>query len=178
MSGNRVITAGMQGMAAKNPLYRHPDPLDRTMPLNRFDCIRGAGRIESAGVCSHGRRDEPFVEAKKKQDHPGTPALVPASKWRRFFMSASTSLYVGNGCVLVIEEEYRKTSASGFDSCFNRGRRIALLTLYASRRSLLRRFRSTALFRLPGAVNPTPDLDPSRSLNRSSARTRQWRYFP
>jgi len=62
---NRIITAGMPGMAFPDPLQPQYKSLEKRMGAQGFNGILGAGGIESAGRRKQ-RRQERLVKTNQK----------------------------------------------------------------------------------------------------------------
>src|SRR5690242_7807129 len=66
--GNRIVSAGTERIAARDALRRQPYALDRPMFLERFDGVRGAAWIITAGRRKQ-RAQRDLVAADQKNQH-------------------------------------------------------------------------------------------------------------
>lgn len=133
--GNGIETAGVQRMAARQPLQTHPYAPPRPMPRNRFRHVIAARRMESAGWRQQ-RRYAPLVKPQHQDDQP---------PHREITLSTSE---INSACEAASAARRRfQTIRHAGSSLCNRRR-----TTSRSRRRA--RFRTTALPSAFGVVKP------------------------
>jgi hypothetical protein len=149
---DRVETAGMKGMAARQAAETHPNTANRTVSLHRFAHIIRTSGIEAARGWQQRRKNQ-FI----RPQHPDHEPL----QWRN---RRSTSLAIcGKGASRAFRRGLMTMEHCGFSR--SRPERTA------SRKRRLRRFRTTADPSARGTVKPI--RGPGRLSGPSSSRTQK-----
>jgi hypothetical protein len=159
---NRVVTAGVTRVAPTDPADAHPAPLQQSVPVDRLFRVARAGRLVSAAG-RHPREEDPVEPDEPDSDSfhvaVGPPSTPP--RWRSrpsapTNFSWSESTIAGRAMI--------RTSQPGWNE--------GAITLSASRRRRLTRFRTTA----PPSLRPvdSPNRVVSRSVRRNRAEKRGW----
>src|SRR5712692_11323098 len=109
----RVVTAGVQRVAAQDPLGAEPHPSERAVALHRFEGVARARRHE-ATLREHQMRERQLVHANERHD--GTSRPVPEIQVMRVTLAVNSERSCANGAAYAVRFARTTRSTTGSEA--------------------------------------------------------------